>query len=154
MPHFSEPFCCQRLLTLAFYLCISQPGAVLGPRCWGRGAGAGGLAEGCLDGSRQERGCLGAPLARGGGSRGLTLGVGPCPFTGPALLGNWDGFYWRKGKAGHAMDSSSGLFLTAIQAAAVLLSAQPVTLGHFRGLEQWLPLHSTCPATPRHNTAT
>jgi len=56
------------------------------------------------------------------------------PLDRKCVTGQLGLFCRRKGKAGPAMDSSSGLFLTAIQAAAMLLAALPVTLGHFRGL--------------------
>lgn len=94
--------------------------------------------------SPNERGCLGAPLR--GRVEGVNSGCGTMPFYRKRITGELGLFYWRKGKAGHAMDSSSGLFLTEIQEAAILLSAQPVMLGHFRGLGtvDGLAFHMSC----------
>lgn len=41
------------------------------------------------------------------------MNLGPCSSVGNVLLGNWDSFFWRKGKAGHAVDCFSVLFLMA-----------------------------------------
>lgn len=94
--------------------------------------------------SLNERGCLGARLR--GRAEGVNSGYGTMPFYRKCITGQLGLFYWRKGKAGHAMDSSSGLFLTEIQEAAILLSAQPVMLGHFRGLGtvDGLAFHMPC----------
>ena len=96
--------------------------------------------------SLKERGCLGAPLYREAGFEGVNDRCGTMPFYRKCITGQLGLFYWRKGKAGHAMDSSSGLFLTEIQEAAILLSAQPVMLGHFRGLGtvDGLAFHMPC----------
>lgn len=49
-------------------------------------------------------------------------------------------FYWRKGKAGHAVDSASGLFLWEPPEAAILPSAQqPCWLAALHGLASQMP---------------
>lgn len=71
----------------------------------------------------RERGCLGTLHYREGAD-GLTA---DCWAPGV--------FYWRKGKAGHAVDSASGLFLWEPPEAAILPSAQqPCWLAALHGL--------------------
>lgn len=106
--------------------------------------------------SLKEKVHLGAPLHRGGGFEGVNNGCGTMPFSRKRITGQLGLFYWRKGKAGHAADWSSGLFLREIQDAAILLSAQPVMRGHFRGLgtvDGLVECNSVAlwNATPRHN---
>lgn len=116
MPHFSGPFCCQRLPTLAFYFHISGAGSVLGPvvgrGCLG-GSGAG-QAPGQA-GSGREGACRrGAgsiePLSLARGGEGVKSGVGPCPAIGTALLCNWDCFIGGRGRQGRQRIPLQGCF--------------------------------------------
>lgn len=68
------------------------------------------------------------------------VNMGPCSSVGNVLLGNWDSFFWRKGKTGHAVDC----FFSAVSHGSLLDFLSTLSLACCAGLFQKLISELPC----------